>query len=401
MRILFAWETGNNASPAAIMAGIARAMYRRKAYIFFAARQPAALIPHLDGMRYELFQAPQVQGRARGAPLIYPDTLRGAGYDDPKILAGQIVAWRALFTAIKPDVLVAMRAPTALLAARPYKFKKVAVGSGCDIPPASHPMPLMQYWEKFDSTVLDRRESAVISVINEALGSLNLARLKSFSEMMKVNKEYLTTFEELDHYPERNADKVVKANYVGPFYTMESGKSVAWSKEEKTARVFASLQAGAPGASECLKALQAAPKEYEVIAAVPGLPEKIAKQVEKPNLRVFTEPVRLDKLIKKCDLGIGHASAGISSAFALNGVPQLMLPGTAEQMMFARAIGRAKAGLGLAGKYGPNEAARMIRTAVDNAEIKAGAGKLAAKYKDFDPAQLADSIAADINRLAG
>jgi UDP:flavonoid glycosyltransferase YjiC (YdhE family) len=400
MRVLFAWEIGSNISHVARMAEVARALHRKKAILFFAVQQPAALRPHLEGMRYELFQAPHVRGKTRGASLIYPDELRGWGYDNPEILAGQIVAWRSLFTAIKPDVLVAQQAPTALLAARPYKFKTVSIGTGYDVPPLTAPMSALHYWEKLDETVIERREGAVVGVINEALADLNLAGIKSFSEALKVNKEFLTTFEELDHYPNRNARNVVKSNYVGPFYNMEAGKSVAWEKAEDKKRVLAFLQPG-KSAKACLLALQSAPKNYDIIAAVPGLPAKLIEKISRPNLRVFGEAVRLDKLIKKCDLGISHASTGISSAFALHGVPQLMMPMTIEQFMFARAVGRAKAGLGMAGTYKQPDVIRMVRQITEKPEYKAGAQGLAKKYKDFDPAGLALKIGNDIDKLVG
>lgn len=399
MRALFAWEIGNNASHLARLAEVARAMHRKKAVLFFAVQQPAALRPHLDGMRYELFQAPHVKSRTRGAPLIYPDMLRGWGYEDAKILAGQIVAWRSLYMAIKPDVLIVQNAPTALLAARPFKFRKVAIGTGFDIPQLSQPMPLLTYWEKIDDTVLERREGAVLHTINEALEDLNLAKLKSFAEMMKVHKEYLTVFEELDHYPGRNAGTVTKANYTGPFYNMEAGKSVSWNKGEGR-RILACLRPDLKAAGICLQALRSAPKTYDIIVSAPGLAEKNIRKLEKPNVRIFNEPVRLDKLLKKCDAAIGHATTALSSAFLMGGVPQLMLPVDIEQLMFARAIGRQKAGLGLAGAFKTEDTIVTLRKLCEKPDYKKGAAALAAKYKEFDPAALAGTIAGDIDRLA-
>src|SRR5690606_6735690 len=120
-------------------------------------------------------------------------------------------------------------------------------------------------------------------------------------------------------------------------------------------------------------------EEYDIIVSAPGLSEKNIKELSKPNLRIFAEPVKLGKLLKQCDAAIGHATTALSSAFLMSGTAQLMLPVDIEQLMFARAIGRQKAGLGLAGDFKTSDAILTLRKLCEDPEYRQGAAALAAR----------------------
>ncbi len=385
------------------LADVARPLAKRKAELFFALQNPAAIRAFAEGLNYKVFQAPYfpvrpVPGKRRGPSLIYPDDLRPCGYDSPADLAGLIMAWRSLYDLVKPDVLVAQAAPTALLAARDYKFKKVTLGSGYDVPPRSTPMPLLRYWEKIDDDVIKSHEGLVLDNVNEALSIAGLSKLKKFSDLLETDTEFLTTFEDLDHYPDRSSLSKGKPNYYGPFFALDSGEAMSWNKGKRQ-RIFAYIRPDTAHFGACMEALSHQPDDRDIIAAVPGISKQLKAQLEKPSFRIIDGAVQLGKLIKTCDLGISHASPGIAAAFALNGVPQLLLPGHIEQMMFARAIGRTKSGRGLVGDFGAKELVALIERLLGEGEFKEAAENIAKKYKDYDPSKLADIIAGEIIKL--
>ncbi|GJL84276.1 MAG: hypothetical protein DHS20C02_00510 [Micavibrio sp.] len=403
MRVLFAWEVGRNFGHVTKLAEVARPLAKRKAELFFALQNPAAIRSFAQGLDYKVFQAPYFPvrprpGQQRGPSLIYPDDLRPCGYESPADLAGLIMAWQSLYDLIKPDVLVAQAAPTALLAARAYKFKKVTLGAGYDVPPRSSPMPSLRYWENIDNDVIKDHEAFVLNNVNEALSIAGLPKLKTFADLLEVDAEFLTTFEELDHYPDRASLSKNKPDYCGPFYALGSGQAMDWNKNAQK-RIFAYLRPEASHFGPCVEALSHLPDDHDVIIAAPGIPVKLQEQLQKPSFRIVNGAVKLDKIIKTCDLGISHGSSGIAAAFALNGVPQLLLPGHIEQMMFARSIGRTKSGRGLAGEFGSREVAELIERLLNEGTFKEAAVNLAEKYKDYNPADLADKIAGEVIKM--
>ena len=408
MRVLLVWEIGRNLGNVTKLVEIGRALSRKrgknKPELFFALQNPAIISSYASDLECQVLQAPfhapsENEGPARGPALIYPDDLRPWGYDNPKILAGQVQAWRSLFDLVKPKVLVAQSAPTALLAAKGMNIKTLTFGTGYDVPPAVSPMAPMRYWEQIDPPVLVGREEHLLRNINRALNELTLPVIPSFADILEVDVELLTTFEELDHYPARAKLTGGKPKYIGPFYNLDVGQPLTWNKKAK-ARILASVVPGMQHFQTCLQALTALPEHYDVVVSVPGIPEKVKAQLERPGLRVVDGPVRLDGLLKACDLGISNASPALASAFAAHGVAQLLLPGTIEQLMFARALGRTNSSRGMVGEFGPQQIISLIERLLSEGEFKKAAQILARKYKGFQSGNLASNIASEIVKLA-
>ena len=399
MRVLFAWEVGKNYGHVTQIVDVAKVLAEQGAEIFMALQRPEALKNFAGDLEYRLLQAPYhpvgppKPGERRTVPLCYPDDLLPCGYDDPDEIAALIQCWRSLYELAQPDVLVAQAAPTALLAARGMKFKTAALGRSYDMPPLTAPMPSLRYWEDTDKKTIVEHEARVLKNINEALSSLKLLRLKKFSEMLEVDAEFLCTFEELDHYPSRKG-----ANYCGPFVKTDSGAKLDWNKGARK-RIFAYIRLGTPAFAPAVNALLRLPADHDVIIAAPGIAAETVKKASKPNVRFADGPVRLDRLMKDCDLAVNHASAGICCALALAGVPMLMFPNHIEQLMFARAVGRAGLGRGMIGKLSENDILKTIGHILTEPQYKARAAALAKKYDDFDTGSLAERIAGDIAAL--
>ena len=122
----------------------------------------------------------------------------------------------------------------------------------------------------------------------------------------------------------------------------------------------------------------------------------LKEHLERPGLRIINGPVKLSSLMKKCDVGINHASHGIVCAFAVHGVPQLLLPSHIEQLMFAKAVGRQKLGRGLAGRYGVEKVAEVLSIILQDPQYTNSAQDFAKKYKKFKSENIAENIAVDI-----
>lgn len=404
MRALFAWELGKNFGHVTQIIGIAKALHVGGWEIFFALKTPAAIQSFDEGVEYKLIQAPYSPVRPLGQPgkpfrpLFYPDELVPCGYDNPRSLAALVKCWRDLFDLVQPDVLIEQSAPTALLASKDLNFARVSLGRGYDMPYTQTPMPAFRFWDKTDPTVLERRERWVLSIINKALSETGSpTTLKRFAQLLEVDRKYLCTIKELDHYPERS--KVLPdADYLGPFSKTDSGTVMDWRNNARK-RILAYLQPNSRVFGPAIRALHALPGDYDIILAAPSITSQAKEALSKSNLRISENAVRLDRLLPDCDLGINHASSGICSAFALNGTPMLMFPTHVEQNMFARTVCRNGVGEMMDSRNPPEEIRSRIEHVLAKDEYRHNARLIADKYRDFNPASVANRIARDIQNL--
>lgn len=397
MRVLFAWEMGKNYGHVTQIVDVAKELSARGMEITMALQRPEILRNFAGGLECRLMQAPYCPvtpppEEKRAAPLCYPDDLLPCGYDDPMKIAAMVSCWRSLYELAKPDILVAQAAPTTLLSARGTGIKTAVIGNGYDVPPSTGPMPPLRYWEDMNEKVLAAHEARVLDNINAAMKLLALPEMEKFSDAIKADAAFLCTFRELDHYPVRS-----EPEYYGPFTKTDSGADMTWNQSAKK-KILAYLRPGTPAFAAAVNAMMRLPADHDIILAAPGIAAATVGQAEKANLRIADGPVRLDRLMKDCDLGIHHASAGIGSALALAGVPALMLPNHIEQMMFARAVGRAGLGRGLVGHLGEKDVLRTIGYILTEPQFRDKARAFAAKYRNFDPdalpGRIADRIAA-------
>jgi UDP:flavonoid glycosyltransferase YjiC (YdhE family) len=404
MRVLFAWEIGQNIGGATRLIDVARALNKKRGKsgaLIMALQNPGALQSLTEGLNAEIIEAPYAKVHAvpGGPPLTYVDALRPNGYDNPEILARLVNAWRSLYERVQPDVIVAHAAPSALLAARGLPIKKVIIGTGFDVPPATKPLRPFYYWENIKPSVLAGSEAQNLHVINAALSAIGIEPLNALADMLDAEENILTVFEELDHYPGRDQKGETYNRYVGPFYNIDTGEAMSWNRSAKR-RILAYLRPDSTAFRPCLEALMALPEDHDCIIAAPGMPPQLKSIAERPNIRLVDGAVRLDKLLKKCDLGINHAGVAIASAFLLSGVPQLLLPQSVEQFMFARALGRTGAARGVMGQFGPEKITEIMGV-LQEPSFRQASQNYAKSYKSFKPDKLAMSIADKIVKLSG
>ncbi len=406
MKIVMAWELGRNYGHVTKLASMAKAIARKhkKAEFIFVLQKPEVIFPFVSGLNYKLLQAPYhppvriSDAKERGPSRLYSDDLRPCGHYSADVLSGLLKSWSDLYALIEPDLLIVNAAPTALIAAKEHSFKKVIFGGTYDVPARASPMPPLRYWEKNDPDMLLSREEEALDTLNAALKSIKMKPLKTYAETLNADAQYLAAFEELDHYPERDKIEGRENKYYGPFFTTETGEDVSW-KKAASKRIFAYIRTNGGGFRECMEVLAHLPKDYDCIVSAPGISPQVKKQLENTAVRIIDGPVKLAPLLKNCDLGICHASFGISCAFIMNGVPQVLLPGHIEQFMFAKAVGRQKLGRGLAGRFGPKKVAEVMQIILKDPQYLEATKAFAKKYKGFKPENLADEIAEDLLKL--
>jgi hypothetical protein len=370
--VLFAWELGANFGHANKIARAAERL-QDQVDLFVAAREVAAIRQIAPDLKTTLLPAPYARTRrlspGEHPPANFAAMLSTEGWHDPAALGATIEAWRSLFDLVQPDVIVAQAAPTALLAAWGSGRKTVILGGGYDNPPLSAPMVPFDGENPALAEIAESQEAAVLACANDALALIGAPRAENFCDLMACDLSLLMTWPEIDHYENRAQVHPDHPPYLGALLGTGQGVEMDWAGRNG-ARILAYLRPGSPFATSGLRALAAAGPAHDIILSAPGIAPVDHKALTARGVQVSDKPVRLDRLLPDCDLGLSHASNGVGAAFLQAGVRQVGLPAQREQAMFARKLARSGLGLGIEGQFGPEVVNQAIRQALSDKTMK-------------------------------
>ena len=378
-RIVFAWELGGDYGHIARLLPLALELRRRGHEPVFVVRElygaELLLAPH--GLIW--FQAPLWIGSVMNLPDAagYAELLMRFGFLNPRSLTGICRAWRNLLAALKAEMVVMDHAPTALLATRGLQLKRVNLGDGFCIPPASRPLPLFMWWQRGNAVRQGDSEERVRQVANAALLALDTPPLLSLAELFECEATLFLSFAEFDHYPGRTGGE-----FLGPVFSLGQGAPAVWPDGEAP-RLFAYLKAGYSALDRVLGALRDAP--VRVLAHVPGASRDTLKRNTSPTLKFSEAPVDILAARTGCDLAICHGGHGTVSAMLLAGKPLLLLPMQVEQAMTAHALEKLGAALSVAPEAA-GQLQRIVKRALGDVHLGTAAREFAARHQGYDQA---------------
>lgn len=380
--ILLAWEIGGGMGHLVPMAQLAEPLLARGHTLHLAARDlsgaRAALGELADAPRLHLWQAPMWLPPLQGfpPPVSYAELLFNAGYLDPTRLRSLVRAWRSLFEAIQPDLLLADHAPTALLAARGRPLRRALMGGSFFAPPAGQPMPPFCDWEPVNAQRVLQSEQIVLTTCNAVMQAEGGPPLQTLQELTQVDEVFLLTWPELDHYGAA-AEGRPGGRYWGPLPARRQGTPALWPDGDGPL-VFAYLKSDYAGIEPVLQQLARAP--CRTLAYVRGLTPPQRERLQNNRLRFAGAALAMDDVLAQADLVLCHPGAGTVVASLQAGVPLLMLPLHAEQLLMARRVGACGAGshlmpVELAARFGPT-----LKKALASEAQKNAAQALATRY---------------------
>ena len=396
-RILIAWELGANLGHLLRQLMIARELRRRDHQVLFACRDLQAAAAIAGGEGFACVQAPSVRAGPRPAPKpqCYADMLATCGFGEAASLEAAVCGWFGLMDLYRPDALLCDHAPLAQFAARLRGLPVMQVGTGFELPPATHPLPLLQARPALAEGDVLAREARLLTHMNKLCERHGSAALEQLSDLYQTQAPVLATFAELDHFA-RAPDAV----YAGPLFSLSDGPEVAWqsleSAESRPRRVFAYLRAD-PSLPAVLQALQRS--NAEVIAALPDCPAELIQRFRSERMRIFPHMVRA-AVIDSADVVVNHGGHGLSAAALLAGATLCLLPRNLEQWLLARRVVQMGAGVSLDPDRVEGGVEQVITDLVLGGACRESALRFAEKYGEFEQVAAVRRIVAALECLS-
>jgi UDP:flavonoid glycosyltransferase YjiC (YdhE family) len=391
--ILFTWEMGGNWGHIAKQLIITRALRQRGHRCLFAARDVLTATFQMAGERFDILQAPFYSTPEGESRLLfsYADILSVNGFDAQEPLSQLVKEWHAIFDKVAPDAVVADFAPTALLAAKLKGIPVLRVDTGFGLPPNEAPYPSFRPWHHVSREDLLAREQRLLGHINQICVKRMFPAFSSLQEAFRTGGDLLLTFPELDHYTGRRNGK-----YVGPIFNLDEGADMEWPDGSVTC-IFVYLRPF-EGLKTILRTLSSS--GCNVIASIPGIGDDLLTTFSSPSFRISRSPVRLTHLLAKTDIVITHGGHGLASACLLAGVPMLLLPQVAEQLMTVYNFERLGIGKGVRCDEVAVKFAPALRRMLKDSSYRENAGRLSLKYAGYDQTDVVRKICMAIEENA-
>lgn len=311
-----------------------------------------------------------------GVAVSYAEILARRGYCMPHRLPEMLRRWSQVISRAAPDLLIADHAPTALLAARIAGVTSARIGTGFGSPPATTPLPPLLA-EDGRTAEREKIEALVLDAINRSLVELGATPVSSLQAGITPQRDFLCTFKEFDHYPQRGA-----AEYLGPLYARsEAHPPEDYGTGEKG--IFCYVSSAMEGFADFCTALRQT--GLPVLIHARGLDTSEAERLESEQFRVAAKPVDIAATAAVSRLVITHGGHGATASALLSGCPVLLLPQQAEQLMFARRLESQQ----LAVIAPVDTSVAVWRTTIENllssSDLDVAVNGFAERYRGYDP----------------
>lgn len=396
-KILYAWELGGDYGHIGSFMPLAQELRKRGHEVVFVLRDLVNAETAVAWHGFFVLQAPVWMAEIRGLPeppANYSEIIVRFGFINRNALSGLVRAWLGLFSMLKPDLLIADHSPVSLLSARAQGIPRVLFGTGFCSPPHLQPMPNMRPWANVSLKRLDDADSHVMAVANSLLADMRppVQPLQAVADLFRVEEDFLCTFPEMDHYPQR-----LGARYWGAMFNAHQGDVVGWPNGAGK-KVFAYVKPGYRDFDKVLQALAGCGQSVLLFAS--GISRNDLEKFSNDRMRILPNPINLAHIARQSDLAVCHAGHGTIAAMLLAGVPLLLLPTQLEQYLAAWRVEQYGAAR-LVDPEAPVKAnyAALIAELLTNPEYRARAQAFAAAHAGFDQQEQLRSMVERIEAL--
>jgi len=374
--IIFTWELGGGAGHVSGFLPVARQLKAKghSVQLIVSDIVTAECLLADEGIDY--IQAPlHLQGGNKSAvSLSYSDILLNTGFYNANSLLARVKAWLTLYRLTKPDLILHDHSPAALLASRTLSIPRALFGTGFSVPPSMEPLPSFRPWVTVKTQQLEEADARVLSVINQVLTTLDELPLTALKQLFDVDENFLCTLNELDHYPERQ-----NATYWGPRLEVAQGVSPHWLPTDGK-KIFVYVHSYYPHLERLLQDIRLS--GYSSLIYCPGISAALVRQYRCETLEFSDKPLQMQAVVDECQLIISNAGLGMVSASLLAGIPMLLLPIHAEQLLVAKRAAALKVALYEVPENKKGNFKKQIKRLMENSGFTTAARAFAARYCD-------------------
>ncbi len=338
-RVLLCCEAGQGRGHVTTLATVARALapVARSQAILAQTDHGDILERVCDRVDRGMGLAP-VPGAPPSPALTWAGWLRVRGFGDADDLRRRFDWWALAMQSIRPALVVADFAPTALLAARARGIATVATGAAFGLPPATlarFPDLLTPAQDALHGTVRPDApppdEAAMCATINAVLGPLGLPPLAHLAEVYAADLSLPRGVAWWDPYDGLRDRPLLLPVEQLPLLQARRGAEVVI--------YFSTGELDDPATRE---ALQRLPHDAVLVGTEPS-PDQARDLARNPRLRLARGLLPQAEMVRRARVIICAGQAGTLSLAVLAGIPVLALPQQHEQLSNAL---RAAAHLG-------------------------------------------------------
>ncbi|MEP9355872.1 nucleotide disphospho-sugar-binding domain-containing protein [Xanthobacter sp. KR7-65] len=328
-RVLLAWEQGAGFGHTIQLARLGQRLMAAGAEVVAAVRYLQNAGPLTEaGIR--TLQAPSWPAPAPRPGDVVPasatltDSLARVGLRDSASVRAVLRAWRELFDAERPDLVVCDYAPLAGLAARGRARVMQASTAYC-LPPADlEAMPLFHHFHPPAHT-----DAEVLASVNDAVDAEGLASIDRIGGLFGGDDAFVRSFPLIDPYADLRAGEAE-----GP--VMEG---VMREREDGARSIFAYLHADVAARPDVAAVLMALADRLEI--HVPGVEADWLSALTGAGARVHRRAVPMADALARSRLLLHQGSAGVAADALAAGVPQFTLSVHVEHYLNGEALAAA------------------------------------------------------------
>lgn len=389
MNVIVAWELGAGLGHVGRHLELARLLQSRGVNVTFVVKdliQASVLVGRagFSCMQAPSFRRPQLMQGGASNFLSYADILADLGMADADVCRQLLAAWSRIFTVCKTQLVLIDHAPAALFAAKCHGLKTISLDTGFTRPPLKTPFPCFRPWKDVGEEERLAEEERCLAVLNRLSQGHGQAYFSSLAEAVNPDFPLITSFYELDHYPQRKGGQ-----YIGPTHSFNEGTKVHW-RGDRRYRIFVYLR-GVPRLTELLDELMSL--NAELIVFSPQLDAAQCERLTLPDRFVSSSPVCVRELLPDCDLVISNGGHGLISACLLFAVNSVVIPLYMEQRLMADCLRRAGVGEGVPPGCVDAGLMPVLESVLGDVVYRRAALSLRDKYRSYD-------LPSTLNRIA-
>ena len=181
-RILFTWELGEGNGHIVPHFDLLSRLVKKGHQVFFAAKNLSLAVEYLEPICVKCIQAPIhpiISKKEQIRVYTYANLLNNIGYYDKNIIFGLVCGWNNLYKILNPQLILFDHSPTALLASKDMKIKRILYGLGFYTPPETYPLENMNVFQKLNKVQRIVDEKHIITQINNSIKRVNFSPLKT------------------------------------------------------------------------------------------------------------------------------------------------------------------------------------------------------------------------------